>query len=120
MKFKIVIMVICFASIANAVSVPTQLQTVSNKAMSQFEQFKKNIGGASVAPKTQKVKAKLDQQTLQETVSFLSKDINYKGKPELQRGFLNRLQLTLDINDTQKENILNMIKARELRDRKSL
>lgn len=120
MKFKIIIMVIGFASIANAVSIPTQLQTVSDKAMKQFEQFKKNIGGATSALKTQKVKAKLDQQTLQDIVSFLSKDANYKGKPEFQRGFVNRLQLTTEINDTQKENILNMVKQRELRDKQSI
>lgn len=98
------------AYMMHAASLTSPIKVVTNKASSQFEQLKKSLGWEEQKKKT--VKPKLNE----DTVSFLSKTPDYKGKPDLQRGFLNRLELTLDINDSQKEKILNMVKQRELRD----
>jgi hypothetical protein len=102
-----------FACIANSESsFSSQIKTIGDKAGSQFEQLKTNLGF-----KEKPQRAKLDQLTLQDIVSFLSKSPDYRGKLNLQNGFLKRLQLTTDISERQKENILNMVTQRELRDK---
>ncbi len=116
MKFKKLLpIILSFTCITHGTSsLSQQIKTIGDKAGSQFEQLKKNL-----ALKKEPSKQKLDQEVLADIIRFLSQDSNYKEKTDLQRGFLNRLQLTIDISDTQKENILNMIKQRELRNKQN-
>lgn len=108
--FSILLSCTCIANGESSLS--SQIKTIGDKAGSQFEQLKTNLGF-----KEKPKKAKLDQLTLRDIVSFLSKSPDYRGKLNLQKGFLERLQLTTDISERQKENILNMVTQRELRDK---
>lgn len=113
MNFKTLFSILLsFTCIANGTSsLSSQIKTISDKAGNQFEQLKKNLG-----LKEKPQKAKFDMQVRKDLVLFLSRSPDYKGKPNLQKGFLDRLQLTTDISDAQRETVLNMIKQRELQD----
>lgn len=109
-------MFLSFSCIAHGSSnFSSQIKTIRDKAGNQFEQLKKSL---SLNEKPQK--QKLNMQTRTDLVSFLTKDPNYKGKINLQKRFLDRLQITTDISDAQRKTILNMIKQKELEDQEKV
>lgn len=46
-----------------------------------------------------------DKETFDQLIAFLSTDANYANKPELQKGFLNRF----DISDDQKSHLFDIV-----------